>query len=226
MVTKTQMGSGTSRGWIVFCLLACLMAPMAGATLWSAPAAAQSNDDRPAEEEARAFVKDLADRAIGILRKQGVTKAEQLRVFEGLLSEGFDLPFLARLALGRYRREATPEQLEEYDRLFAKFVLNKYSAVLGAYSGEQLAVTASRAAGRRDVYVTTQIARGSEGARVDWRVRKYEDGLRVIDVVVENISMVISQREEFASVINREGFEGLLRRLREQEMQIVKAMGG
>ncbi|MGF1456196.1 MAG: phospholipid-binding protein MlaC [Alphaproteobacteria bacterium] len=229
---KSVLGSEQRRGWIVLFVSACLLVPVVALTVAPAPVRAQDNDNasntdaRPNETEARAFVKDLADRAIGILRRDGVTKAEQLRVFEDLLTQGFDLDFLARLALGRYRRQATPVQLEEYDRLFGKFILNKYSSVLGAYSGEQLVVTSTRAAGRRDIYVTTEIARGSDGARVDWRVRQYDDGLRIIDVVVENISMVISQREEFASVISREGFEGLLRRLRQQEMQVVEAMRG
>ncbi len=190
------------------------------------PARAQDQPARPGIDDAKTFIKGLADRAIGVLRRDDISRAERLRVFETLLDEGFDLPFLAKLALGRYSREATPDQLDEYNRLFAKFVLNKYASVLSSYSGEQVIVTAARAAGKRDVYVTTEISRGGDGARVDWRVRKYDDDLKVIDVVIENISMVISQREEFASVITREGFEGLLKRLREQESQVIEAMRG
>ncbi len=227
MFTRTETRARGLMGRVLMAPVIALLLLGLGAALTPAQVRADEDDDRPDLEEARGFIKTLADRAIGVLQEEDTSRAERLRVFEELLTKGFDLPFLARLALGRYRRSATEEQLAEYDRLFAKFVLNKYSSVLGSYSGERLVVTAARATGRRDVYVTTEIARGSEGARVDWRVRKYDDGgLKVIDVVVENISMVISQREEFASVINREGFDGLLRRLREQESQVAEAMRG
>ncbi len=189
-------------------------------------AMAQEDDERPDYDEAKDFIQNVANRAVSILQREDVNDAERLRVFQAILEEAFNIPFLARLALGRYRSRATEEQLAEYEMLFGDFVLNRYSTILNAYSGEEFVVTSAREAGGRDVYVRSDIVGSRDQTSVDWRVRKYGDSLKIIDVVVENISMVISQREEFASVINREGFEGLLRRLRNMQAETRERLGG
>ena len=71
----------------------------------------------------------------------------------------------------------------------------------------------------------TRIERpGREAIRAAWRVRAYNGVPKIIDVQVESISMVISQRDEFNAVIQRGGFEALLESLRAQtEMLPVEA---
>jgi phospholipid transport system substrate-binding protein len=71
--------------------------------------------------------------------------------------------------------------------------------------------------GDRDVVVSTEISQASQQpVRADWRVRRYGNALKIIDIKVEGISMLTSQREEFTAVIQRNGFDGLLNLLRQQ----------
>ena len=51
--------------------------------------------------------------------------------------------------------------------------------------------------------------------RVDYRVRARNDKLQVVDILVEGISLIVTQRSEFASIINRDGLEGLMSKLRQ-----------
>ena len=69
-----------------------------------------------------------------------------------------------------------------------------------------------------DTIVRTQIKRPSGGAPigVDYRVRKISDSYKVVDVNVEGISMLHTHRVEFASVINRKGFDGFLKMLKDR----------
>lgn len=213
-VAKTTR-SLLTRALIAAVLCAGLTAVPATGPGYGVAHAADKDDERPSPDAARDFVAALADKAISVLGDGSVETSERMRVFETLLRDGFNLPFLARLALGRYRAQADEAQLSEYETLFADFVLQKYSGLLGAYSGQTLAVVEARPAGSRDVFVQSRVSGPDTGSvRVDWRVRDYDGSLKIIDVVVENVSMVISQREEFGTVIRREGFDGLLRRLR------------
>src|SRR6185295_1139960 len=80
-----------------------------------------------------------------------------------------------------------------------------YSARLSNYSGEQFQVKDEVPAGD-DTMVNSQIVRPSgPPVRVEWRVRKQSDGSLKIVVVVEGVSMTITQRSEFASVMQQGG---------------------
>ncbi len=168
-------------------------------------------------ENAERFIADLGDRALQVLVVDTQSDDERIGAFRSLLNEGFDLPLIGRYALGRYWRRATPDQKSEYAQLFEDFIVRTYAARLGQYSGETLKVVSSRA-DNKDMIVTSEIVRDDQPAiRVDWRVRESDSGPKIVDVVVEGVSMLLTQRDEFASVIQRSGgnVEGLLTRLRD-----------
>ncbi|GIX17581.1 MAG: toluene tolerance protein [Rhodothalassiaceae bacterium] len=166
-------------------------------------------------EGAKAFITDLADRAMAIWRDPTRTQLEREKGFRDLLFEGFDVDFLAKISLGRFARQMTREQYDEYMRLFPDYVVNKFANRIGEYSNQTIEIGEAVPAGTRDVFVRTTLVRpGAEPLAADWRVRKTKDGFRIVDVKVEGISMVISQRDEFAALIEKSGIEGLLEELR------------
>ncbi len=81
------------------------------------------------------FIRQIGDRAIATLRAPDAGLAAREARFRSLLSEGFDLAFIGRFVLGRYWRQATPEQRSDYLVLFGEYVLQTYSARLGATPG-------------------------------------------------------------------------------------------
>ena len=163
------------------------------------------------------FIADLGDKAIRTLADTSVGDASRRMKFRILFLEGFDVKSLSRYAIGRYWRKASMDQRGEYQRLFTDFIVNTYANRFGQYSGEKLDVTGERAVKGKDTIVQSQIVR-PKGApvRVDWRVRLRKSGFKVIDIVVEGVSMAITQREEFSSVIRRHGgkIDGLISELK------------
>jgi len=103
------------------------------------------------------------------------------------------------------------DQRIEYVAVFGAFVVKKYAAMIGGYAGEKLAVRGERTSGKADVIVVTRIERPS-GPAIDaeWRVRKKGERWRIIDISVEGISMAVTQRAEFKSVVQRHGIDGLI----------------
>jgi phospholipid transport system substrate-binding protein len=186
-------------------------------TTVSMGAVAQQTRDDNSEK----FIASLGHRALQVLVVGSQDPSTRGTAFRGILDEGFDLPLIGRYALGRYWRRATSVQRREYVKLFEDFIVMTYVARLGEYSGESLRVVSSRP-DDQDTIVTSEIVmEGRPSIRVDWRVRKDDsDGseTKIIDVIVEGISMLLTQRDEFASVIQRSGgnVEGLLTRLRDK----------
>ena len=173
------------------------------------PAAA--DDDDPV-----AFVQSLGQRAIALLSDESLSAAERKRVFRELLIDRFDMPRIGRLVMARYWRQMTAAQKGVFGPLFEDFVVTTYSRRLDAYSGEQLTLGQARKAGKKVMAVGSQVTRGrGQPVDVDWMLRRNDGRWYVIDVLIEGVSMVISQRSEFATVISQQGgIDGLIENLR------------
>ncbi len=179
------------------------------------PAMAQDTaEDSP--EEARAFVDQLANEALSVLDDASMTQIERDKAFRHLLGEGFDLNYIGRLVLGRHWRSATAEQKSEFNYIFPEYVLRIYASRLTQYGDEEFEMGNTSPAGRRDIYVHSQVIR-PDGPPVsaDWRVRQKDGVFRIIDLKIEGISMVLTQRDEFSGRISQVGLDGLLVDLRE-----------
>lgn len=152
------------------------------------------------------FIDSMGKRAIGFLGNSSMSKDQKAREFRTLLKESFDLTTIGRFSLGRYWNAASDSQKKEYQNLFEDLVVDVYSARFDEYQGQALEVRSSRAEGTKDAIVKSFIVdkNGTEFS-VDWRVR-YKDGrYKIIDVIIEGVSMSLTQRSDFSSVIQRGG---------------------
>ena len=162
------------------------------------------------------FIRKLGDEAIAVLGRTDNSLAEREAKFRTILKRSFDMPLIARFALGRHWRVASKEQRRDYLNLFTDYVVRSYAIKLGGYESQSLVIVCERRLkNKKDVLVNTRINRPS-GAPIKtvWRVRTTKNRLRIIDVMVEGISMLVTHREEFSAVIRRHGVPGLLETLR------------
>lgn len=181
----------------------------------SVPGLALAAVSPQAVEGAAAFIADLAQQAIRILQSNSGDLEAREAQFRVLLATGFDMPFIGRFVLGKHWRKATPEQRSDYQALFTEFILKTYSRRLGGYAGETFSVVGAKPAGKKDVMVKTQIVQaGGPPIKADWRVRPRNGQYKIIDIMIEGISMAVTQRSEFNAVIQQQGFQGLLQALR------------
>ncbi len=169
-------------------------------------------------ETASEFVTILADSAIEGLADQSLSSDARVRRVYNILVEGFDLPLISRFVLGPQWGRATAEQRAEYGVLFEQFLVNTYVSRLGQYGGESFQIKGEQVVGKnKDTIVSSEIIQKNGSViKVDWRVRGSAGAYKVVDIIFEGISLVITQRDEFAAVIRREGvgIEGLLALLR------------
>lgn len=167
--------------------------------------AVATNNDTIAEG-ARSFIQNMADRGIDFLGNPNMSMDSKKDAFKKLLQDSFDMKTIGRFALGRYWRVATPEQRQEYQNLFEKMIINVYSQRFSDYKGEKFEARSVRDDGPKDSVVTSFIVpdQGPE-VQVDWRVRYKNGEYKVVDIIVEGVSMSVTQRSDFSSVIQRGG---------------------
>ena len=177
---------------------------LAGLLAGAAAASAAANG-------AEAMIDGLTKEAVQILQTTEVHSRERKAGLRAILERGFDLPYLAQLAVGRSWRDLSDVERREFTRIFTRWVLETQSTRLGQYAGEEITVEGSRPAGQGDTMVSTQIRGGKlrQPIQVDWRVREEGGDWRVIDVVVEGVSMVVTYRSEFQAIVERGGVEAL-----------------
>lgn len=194
-----------------------------GLVLATGPGAVPARADQ-LSDGASHFVDDLGRKAISTIANDKNNQPQMRQEFHKLLLEGFDVPYIGRFVLGRYWNVATPDQRQQYLGLFQDMVVATYAARFTQYSGETMKITGARDAGDHDAIVSSVIDRpnGAPPVHVDWRVRDTNGTYKIIDVAVENVSMSITQRSEFASVIERNGgqVQGLLDAMRNKVAQL------
>jgi phospholipid transport system substrate-binding protein len=136
---------------------------------------------------------------------------------------------VGRFILGRWWRNATPEQQQEYLQLFEQVLIHNLSARFGEFQGVRFALGRSQARTEEDALINTVVERPSTAAfALDWRVSDIGGQPRIVDVIAEGTSLRLTTRSEYSSVITRNGgnVASLLTAMRQQIDQLRRAAGG
>jgi phospholipid transport system substrate-binding protein len=166
--------------------------------------------------EAERFVHTVEQQVVEVLKRTGADEPQRIREIADIMEVAVDLETIGRVVLGRQWLRASDHQRRDFVVLFRAHMLATLARRFASYSGtEQFVVTGSRAVGADDIMVSTQILYVNyPPLNVGWRVRNGQQRLRIVDVVVEEISFVVTNRAEFASIVERRGMDGLLQDLR------------
>jgi len=188
-----------------------------------ASAAEKTLSDELRAKGAEAFVEKLTNKALSSLTEKGLSDTKRQKRMRGILKTNFDMKTIGRFSLGKHWRTASKNQKDEYLSLFENMVVKTYSMRFKDYGQQTFAVTGNTIVNKRDIIIHSKLtdnsqAEGSEAPAffIDWRIRYKKGAYRVIDLIVEGISMGITQRSDFSAVIQKGGgnIESLLDTLR------------
>ena len=169
---------------------------------------------------AKVFIRVLADKAIASLTAKEISKAQREQRFRALMLENFAISGIGKFVLGRYWPRATEIEQAEYLKLFEDLMVVMYAERFSKYAGETLDVEQAEVRGEYDVLVYSRIKRvdATQPIKVAWRVRGKPGAYKIVDVMVEGISMAQTQKSEFASFIQQNGgkLDSLLSEMRKR----------
>jgi phospholipid transport system substrate-binding protein len=165
---------------------------------------------------ASAYIRAFGAEALKELTDPATPQTEREARFRRLFVEHFDLAALSKFALGRYWRSATDSQRREFKKVHEDFIVHSYAARFADYQGVGLQVVGSvnEAGGVIVVHSRTRLSKTDE-VFLDWHLRAAGDSFLIVDLVVEGVSMAVTQRSDFGSIIqSRGGIDGLIEALR------------
>jgi phospholipid transport system substrate-binding protein len=166
-------------------------------------------------KEASKFIETLGERTMALFAQTSLPMPERETRIRALMREVFAFKTIGRFVLASSWRTAKPDQRDEYLSLFSEFLVRTYSRRLGGYGGYGFAIAQAKPLGRRDALVTTVIKQSSgPSLKAGWRVRASGDGYKIVDVMVEGVSMAVTQRSEFDTIVRRDGLDKLIEILR------------
>ena len=167
--------------------------------------------------EATAFIQQLGSQLVAVVNGPGAPAAKRARI-EPLIGQAVDVDAIGRFCLGRFWRISTPQQQQEYQRLFRQVLLNNIAGRLGDFQGVRFDMTNTV---ERDgnVLVGTVIHRpNQQPAQVQWVVNTQSGRPKIIDVIAEGTSLRLTQRSDYAAYISRNGnsVDALIQAMRQQ----------
>lgn len=164
------------------------------------------------------MIATLAASATTVINDGDVTANERVAKLQALIGGVLDRENMAKALLGRYWRRASEHEQAQLAVLLERYLINAYAGQVDALEGEvKFVVDDERAIGDRTIVGTRVIRPSGPDVIVDWQVENVEDRAVVTDIVVEGVSLVVSQRASFASVIRQQGgIPGLIKLLEEK----------
>jgi phospholipid transport system substrate-binding protein len=168
-----------------------------------------------ADEARKAMERTVADVLVVLGDDSLPLQAKRDRI-QAIAYERFDFVTMSKLVLKRDWKKFDAAQQQEFVAEFKEHLSARYGENLGRYERERVEVTSDRKETNGDVTVKTVIRGGKyDGTPVDYRLRNASEW-RVIDVVIENVSLVSSFRQQFADVLQKSGPTGVLAKLKER----------
>jgi len=180
-----------------------------------------AKDDPTLTKAPKALIDKTAQQIVTILGKVDAPSEQRVDEIQAIAYEIFDFTTMSKLVLARKWRKLDKEQRAEFVREFKQHLSRTYGTRLDRYDQERVDVTGAQVEPKNDVSVLTTIVGGQfDGAQISYRLRNRKDRWRIIDVVIEGISLVSNYRSQFAEVLNTGTIDDLLAKLRDKNFKV------
>ena len=172
------------------------------------------------------------DRVLAILQdaalKQPGQAEERRQKIRAVANEVFDWQEIGKRALARHWQARTPQEREEFSKLFADLLERSYVGTIEAYSGEKIVYGEETVDGDQATVRTKLITKSGTSIPLDYQMQKMDDRWRVYDVKIENVGLVANYRSQFNRIIQQSGYNDLIQRLKtkQEELQFDEGAGG
>lgn len=169
-------------------------------------------------DEATAFIDGIGQEVVDILGNAALNDASKETALRSLFQKHVDVDWIGRFVLGKYWRTASPTQQQRYLDGYRGFVIKSYTSKFKEYTGSETykIKSSTKDAQGRNIVTMELLRPGEASVMVDYKIRKEGEELRIFDIVVEGVSLITTQRSEFASVVSRKGLDYLIDQLQKR----------
>ena len=174
-------------------------------------------------------LKVTIDRILVVVQDPALRQAgkadERRQKIRAIANEVFDWHETGKRALARHWEGRSPQEREEFSKLFADLLERSYVGKIESYSGEKILYEKETVDGDRAEVRTKLVTKAGTSIPIDYQMQKAGDRWRVYDVKIENVSLVLNYRSQFNRIIQQSGYNDLIQRLKtkQEELQFDEA---
>lgn len=174
-----------------------------------------------------AMVQNTVNHALEVLRDHGISAQERRRKLIQIVAGHFDFSTMARESLGYHWRTITPAQREQFVPLYTSFMEDVYLKKLEGYSGQKIELLNQVPGGPGYTQINTRVVyqNGGQSIHINYQLEQNHSDWKVYDVIVDGISITTNYRTQFNRVINNEGFDSLMSKLRSKQQELTASLG-
>jgi phospholipid transport system substrate-binding protein len=150
------------------------------------------------------FVQSTVNRAAKTL-SGNLSKKERIEKLKKIAKDTVDIKGIGIYSLGHYRKNLDVQKKERYEKAFEQYFLKSFSSRLAEYSNPEIEVNSKKKINENYTIVSSSLVATNARpvVKIDWRVyTKYPENPLIRDLIIEGLSLVRTQKEEFASIIN------------------------
>ncbi|MCK5193209.1 MAG: ABC transporter substrate-binding protein [Desulfobulbaceae bacterium] len=173
-----------------------------------------TTEDSSAIDQVRVTVDSILD----ILNEENVFKEkwpEKKEEIVALIKERFDFRELSMRALGKHWKKRSLEEKDDFITLFQGVLQNTYIDRLKCYSNEKIVFYKQVVKGKKAL-VYCAFLRKNEEIPMKYRAKKINESWLVYDIVIEGVSLVGNYRKQFAQIIRKDQYDGLIAKMKEK----------
>ena len=162
-----------------------------------------SNIEKVYSIEPDIFVQSTVNRAAKTLGGN-LTKEERVEKLKEIASETVDIQGIGYYTLGAYRKNINDEVIKKYEILFEQYFLKSFASRLAEYSNPEIEVVSKKKLNENYTMVSSILVSTEQRpeVKIDWRIyTKDPENPKIRDLIIEGLSLVRTQREEFSSII-------------------------
>lgn len=167
-------------------------------------------------DAAKAFVDTVAKQVIEVAKNESADRASKQSKIEAIFTDKVDINYIAKFVLGKNWRTATPAQQQSYIAAYKPFILKNYASKLAKYSGQTYALKNAHADEDASVVTMEIIDPNGQNVMVDYRLKEAGNAFKIVDIAVEGVSLLNTQRSEFNGIVENKGIDGLIEALKKQ----------
>ena len=151
------------------------------------------------------FVKNVTEDGIENIINANIPQAEKDKRFEKLFNNALDLDFIGQFVLGRYWRTSTPAQREAFIEAYRKLNIQTWSKRFDEFKGRNFVFTGTTPSNTKNqIFVNSEVPMEQGApAKVVWRVEEKGNSYKVVDIIIENVSLAITARNEYSAYIKK-----------------------
>jgi phospholipid transport system substrate-binding protein len=196
--------------------LSSLMLLVAGADL-PARAAAETTLSAPDMAAKEAFARDFATKVLAIIQDAKKSYGDRKDVLREAFSKSVDIDWIARFVLGKAWNDANDEQKKRYAALYRTYLTETYVANFAENPDKRIRdikIFGVSENGNDTFTVRTQMMLAdAENLNVNYLVREQDGKYKVLDIAIENVSLITTHRSEFNAIISARGIDGVIVKL-------------